>query len=126
MDVETHETSRKKIEFLFSTMRFIIIFITAVRVLFLVKCLAYNAYPLSLTVFLGSAVTKTFYTYVHVYFSLGFSEITECEKNGLVCPPEMVCKTENGKHRCACKDGYEEILLGAGNSTCRGSKTMSR
>ncbi|XP_020626399.1 fibrillin-1-like [Orbicella faveolata] len=83
------------------------------------ECKCHLDFKTSEAVFLGSAVTKTFYTYVHVYFSLGFSEITECEKNGLVCPPEMVCKTENGKHRCACKDGYEEILLGAGNSTCR-------
>ena len=58
---------------------------------------------------------------------VGFSEITECEKAGLVCSPREVCKSQKDSgYTCACKDGFEEILLEKGKSTCQGSKPMSR
>ena len=58
---------------------------------------------------------------------LGFSEITECEKAGLVCFPGKVCKSQNESgYTCACKDGFEEILQGKGKNACLGSKPMSR
>ena len=63
---------------------------------------------------------------IHAFFFLGFSEMTECEKNDLVCATGKVCKTNKGDYLCACKDGYEEILHGAENTTCKGKKIMNR
>ena len=63
---------------------------------------------------------------IHAYFFLGFSEMTECEKNDLVCPTGKVCKTNKGDYWCACKDGYEDIPLGAGKTVCKGREIMSR
>jgi len=63
---------------------------------------------------------------IPAYFFLGFSEMTECEKNDLVCPTGKVCKTNKGNYWCDCKDGYDVILLGAGETACKGREIMSR
>ena len=75
-----------------------------------------------LSVFLGMYSR----TVIQVYSFLGFSEITKCDKNDLVCPTGKVCKTNKTDYWCACKDGYEEILFEAENTTCKGRKIMSR
>ena len=54
---------------------------------------------------------------------LGFSEITECEKEGLVCPLGAVCnRQKDSGYTCACKDGYEVIYPAEGKSKCQGIK----
>ena len=103
-------------------MRFIVTF-------FNVVCVLVNDYLLSQPVVLAwSCIDKFFCASSDSgLVFLGFSEITECEKAGHACPPGKVCKSQKDSgYGCACKDGYEEILLEKGNSTCRGSKTMSR
>ena len=58
---------------------------------------------------------------------LGFSEITECEKTGLVCSSGEVCKSQKDSgYTCACKDGFKKILLRKGKSACVGRNPMSR
>ena len=54
---------------------------------------------------------------------LGFSDITECEKAGLMCPLGTVCEGQKDSgYTCACNDGYIKIPSAEGNSKCQGIK----
>ena len=103
-------------------MGFIVRFIIAVWVLFPVFRI-----PWPMLIHSGAILHLNLITaLIHAHFFLGFLELTECEKNDFVCPTGKVCKTNKRDYWCACKDGYEEIVHGAGDTTCKGSKVMSR
>ena len=118
-DAERTKYHVKRYSLCFPIMRFIVRLIIAVWVLFPVFRIPWPMLIYSGTILLLNLI-------IHFYFFLGFSEMTECEKNDLVCPTGKVCKTNKGDYWCACKDGYEEIVHGAGDATCKGRKFMSR
>ena len=52
---------------------------------------------------------------LHVFLS----EMTECEKNGVVCSANEACRKVKGGFSCGCKKGYEMVDAGGKNS-CQG------